>query len=251
MSLFNIISKKKNFKEPVDLSVLKVDVHSHILPGIDDGSPDIESSIKIIEGLKNFGFQKVIMTPHIMSDLYVNTPETIKNAYQELQNAIKDKNIDIEIDYAAEYLLDGGLLEHAKTHGLIPVSDNYVLIELPYFSKPPKIFEVIFEIESMGYKIILAHPERYIMWHNDFSKFEELKKRNVFFQLNIMTFADIYPYPTRKIAEKLIKNDMVEFLGTDVHNTLQYKIIKQALYDKHLYNLINSGKILNHTLVTS
>ncbi len=247
MFLYHLFRKKK-LKTPIDLSVLKVDMHSHILPGIDDGARDLTDSIEMVRKLSRIGFKKLITTPHIMADNYKNTPATINKAKNELNYELKKENISIEIEAAAEYFMDEGLIKHVEKHDMLTMGKNLVLIELPYFNEPPGILEIFFELNTNGYKVILAHPERYIYWYNDLAKFEKLKDRDVFFQLNILTFADQYPYPARKIADSLIDMEMIEYLGTDIHNCKQYELLEKALYDPKLNKLIESGKLKNHLL---
>src|ERR1051325_5733857 len=86
----------------LDYSVLGVDMHSHLLPGIDDGSPNIESSIRLIRGMKELGYKKLITTPHIMWDMYQNTNEIILGKLEEVRKKLKEENIDIELEAAAE-----------------------------------------------------------------------------------------------------------------------------------------------------
>ncbi len=248
MTFLSHIFRGKKLKSPVDLSLLQADIHSHILPGLDDGAQDLPSSIKMVEKLAGLGFNKLIATPHIMSDLYKNTPQTINKAKKDLKEELKKRKLSTEIDVAAEYLLDEGLTDHINKHGLLTMGDNYILLELSYFSEPPNIYEVIFQLNIKGFKIILAHPERYVYWYDDFSKFEKLKERDVCFQLNILTFSQSHTYPTRKIATKLINHGMVNFLGSDLHNQSQFELLEKATYDPALAKLIESGNLMNHSL---
>ncbi len=248
MSLISNMFKSKKLKSPVDLSLLEVDMHSHILPGIDDGAYDMSSSTQMVQQLAGLGYRKLIATPHIMSDIYKNTPQIIINTKEKLKKELIKKNPETEITAAAEYLLDEGLLEHLEKYDALTMGDNYILLELPYFTEPNNIYEIIFRIHIKGYKIILAHPERYVYWCDDFSKFEKLKDRDVYFQLNISTFAEKHSFPTRKIADNLINLGMVNFLGTDIHNKKQFELLEKALYEPPLAKLVESGNLMNHLL---
>ncbi len=248
MTFLSHIFKGKKLKSPVDLSLLQVDIHSHILPGLDDGAEDMSSSIKMVQQLSELGYRKLIATPHIMSDLYTNTPKTINNAKKELEKEVKKRELSTEISAAAEYLLDERLIEHSNKYGLLAMRGNYLLLELSYFAEPPNLYDVIFQLNIKGYKIILAHPERYVYWYDDFSKYEKLKDRDVYFQLNILTFSQIYSFPTRKIADNLINRGMINFLGTDLHNQVQFELLEKALYEPALARIIESGNLMNHLL---
>ena len=248
MSFFSKLFGKRMLKSPVDLSLLEVDMHSHILPGIDDGAEDIPASVEMVRQLTDLGYRKLIATPHIMSDTYKNTPESIKITKDILDIELEKAGVLTETAAAAEYLMDEGLMEHVEKNNILTLNGNYILIELPYFSEPQNVYEVIFQLSLKGYKIVLAHPERYVYWYDDFSKFEALKARDVFFQLNILTFANLYHFPTRKIAENLLNHGMVEFLGTDLHNQKQFELLEEALYEPSLARLIESGRLMNHLL---
>jgi len=231
-----------------DLSGIGTDVHSHLIPGIDDGVKTIEESIMLIKGLYELGYRKLIITPHIMSDYYQNTPEIIRTGLLRVKEALSIEKIDMKVDAAAEYYLDFNFLEKIEKKELLTLGDNYVLFELSYFNPPQNLNEVIFSLQTSGYKAILAHPERYVYWYNDFNKYVELKNRGVYFQLNINSLTGEYSVPTRKIAEKLIKEDFVNFLGTDMHHERHLNLLHEVLENKHLFQLVTSGRIMNHTL---
>ncbi len=248
MKIFKNIFGSGKLKHPLDISSFMVDMHSHLIPGIDDGVKDYESSIKIIREFISLGYKKVITTPHIMADIYKNNPEIIQKGLTELREVLKKENIEIEIDAAAEYLLDESFKEHLKNKNLMPLKDNYILVEVPYFSVPPDLYENIFEMQINNYKIIMAHPERYSFWYDDFSKLEDLKNRDVFFQLNLLSLSGYYPHPVKKIAEKLIDAEMIDFVGSDLHNTQQLPYFKKVLNSPALEKLLLSGKIKNDLL---
>lgn len=242
----NIFSNKSG--NPIDLSVLGTDMHSHLIPGIDDGAQTIEESIELIRELNELGYKKLIITPHVQGEFFINTPEIILNGLEKVRVAIKREGIQIKIETAAEYLIDDRFEEKLKSKNLLSFADNYILIELSFFSPHPNLLSYIFDLQIAGYKVILAHPERYSYWFDNFKKFEDLKDRGVFFQLNIISLGGYYPSPVKKIAEKLINNNMIEFLGTDMHNPNYMQGLKQALNEKYLDKILSSGKILNSQL---
>lgn len=220
--------KKKQPAFSGDLSILHTDMHSHIIPGIDDGSPDVETSIMLIKGLMDLGYKKFIATPHVMIDLYPNNRYTITTACNKLNEELKRQNIDIEVKAAAEYFLDehfDSLLE--KKEPLLTIKDNMVLVEFSFASAPLDYKQKIFEIQMNGYKPILAHPERYSYFHNKPEIYDELRHVGCYFQINLLSLCGYYGRSVAQAAERLIKKQQVELFGTDLH------------HEKHLNNLPN------------
>lgn len=191
-----------------------VDIHSHILPGIDDGAQNIEESIKLIAEMKKLGFSKIIGTPHSYPGLYDNTIDSIKNAYNQVKGLVPD---NIEIGFASEYMLDKDIIKMVKGNKILCLKDNYVLIEMSYLSAPANLYELIFEIKVNGYNPILAHPERYIYLHNNFDEYLKLKKVGCYFQINLLSATDYYGKNVTKILEKLLKYKLINFAGSDIH----------------------------------
>ena len=233
-----------------DFSDLVTDVHSHLIPAIDDGAASLEQSLQLIKGLNDLGFKKLITTPHVISDFYQNTPEKINNGLVLLQDAVIKANIDVEIDVAAEYFLDYDFQEMMEKDKLLTFGTNYLLFELPFYNKPQVLDEVIFKMQTLGYTPVLAHPERYTYWYNDFEAYNDLKNRGVLLQININSLVGGYSAQAKKTAEKLIVNNMVDFVGSDTHNQHHIELLKKSLNNKYLYDLIKNGNLLNKTLST-
>ena len=146
-----------------------VDIHSHLLPGIDDGAKDLETSIALIQKMASYGIKNFITTPHILGDVYPNTPEVIKRKLKEVTDELKRRNLlDISISAAAEYMMDEKFTDLIEKAQLLTLKDNLVLVEMSYFSPPINLYEILFQIQLKGYKPILAHPERYNSYHNNF-----------------------------------------------------------------------------------
>ncbi|MBI4647387.1 MAG: capsular biosynthesis protein [Bacteroidia bacterium] len=248
MSLFSHIFTKQNIPLLHDLSAIGTDIHSHILPGLDDGAKTIDETLEIIRNLASFGYKKLIMTPHVMDDFYRNTPDIIHRSLNIIREAVSLENISVEIGAAAEYYIDFSLQEKIEKHELLTIGNNYVLFELSYYTPPKNLNEIIFSLHTNGYKPVLAHPERYIFFHNDFSKYSELKVHDVLFQLNINSLACEYSILVKKIAEKLIIENMIDFTGTDLHNVSQINFLKTAIKNKHLTLLVNGGRMLNNSI---
>ena len=240
--------KKKKLDHPVDLSPLVTDMHSHLIPGIDDGAPDMQTVLALLEQMSRLGFRKVITTPHIMSDLYKNNTEIIRKGEKEVKEAIKKTGLNLEFHAVAEYLVDEGFAPLVQKREVMTFGDNYALIELPYYSPPKNLSELLFEMQVAGYKVILAHPERYVYWHQTFSEYEKLKDREVFFQLNTISLSGYYSLTTKKVSEKLIDAGMIDFLGSDLHSFQYLKLLEKSLYELALAKLLNSGKLKNQSL---
>ena len=249
MGLFGGLYKKKEVVlDPVDLSILQVDVHSHFIPGIDDGAKTIEDSIELISAMKDFGYRKVITTPHIMSDYYRNTPEIILEGLEKVRVALKQNNIDIEVDAAAEYNVDADFPEKIGNKELLTFGDNYVLFELPFMEEPGGLKDVIWQMQSNGYKPVLAHVERYQFWHQQWSKFEDMINRGIQLQINIGSLTGSYGPEVRQVAEKLIDNDMISLLGSDCHHMGHVEMINSARTKEYIHKIVNSPKLLNSKL---
>jgi len=231
-----------------DFSAVKADMHSHLIPGVDDGAKTLEDSIMLARRMYELGFKKLVTTPHIQDEFFRNTPEIILNGLEKVKGALKSENIPVEIEAAAEYLIDDGFEAKASQGNLLTFSGKYLLVELSYYNPHPNLKTFIFNLQVDGYKVILAHPERYTYWFSDFSKYEDLKDRGVFFQVNLVSLAGFYPDPVKKMAEKLMEKGMIEFVGSDMHNTNYMQALEKCLKEKSLAKLVASGKLLNATL---
>ncbi|HET6225707.1 MAG TPA: CpsB/CapC family capsule biosynthesis tyrosine phosphatase [Bacteroidia bacterium] len=249
MGILNLFKKKNNLLDiPVDLSILGTDIHSHFIPGIDDGSKTIEESVEMLTEMYNLGYKKIITTPHIMGDFYRNTPEIILSGLEKVKAALKAANIPLEMEGSAEYYLDFDLERKLDNGELLPFGDNYILFEISYMNAPENLIHFIFKLQTMGYKPILAHPERYNFWHNNFEKYEDLADKGVKLQLNINSLTGYYSLGTKKIAELMIEKNLISFIGTDCHHMGHINLIKNVVKEPYLKKLIESGKLLNNTL---
>jgi tyrosine-protein phosphatase YwqE len=233
---------------PVSLSGIKTDMHSHLVPGIDDGSDSLETSVELISGMVELGYQKIITTPHIQGEFYKNTPHTILSGLERVKRELKKQNITVEMEAAAEYLIDDQFESKYKEGELLTFGDKYLLVEMSYFNEHPRLKEFLFDLQIEGYRIILAHPERYSYWFRNFKKYEELKDRGIFFQINITSLAGYYSSDVKKMAEKFVDEQMVDFAGTDMHNINYLEALRRSCSEKYVKKLIDSGKLLNRTL---
>lgn len=243
-SLFSRFSKEKG--PPVDFSTIKADMHSHLIPGIDDGAKTIEDSIALIKRLYELGYRKLITSPHIMSDYYRNTPEIINDGLEKVRAAIKNESIDIEISAAAEYYLDDGFLHKLENEKLMSFGDNYLLFEISYINCPDNLKEIIFRMQVLGYKPVLAHPERYPFWFNRFDEYHDFKDQGVLLQINVNSLSGYYGIEAKKTAEKLIDNQMVSLIGTDMHHLNHAEALKRTTREKYFRKVIETDLINKH-----
>ena len=249
MGFFSKFFPKSTLTEtPVDLSVLKCDVHSHFIPGIDDGAKDMEDSINLLREFHNFGYKKVITTPHIMSDYYRNTPEIILSGLEKVRTALKNNGIPLEIEAAAEYYADYEFDQLIEKKSVLTFGKNHVLFELSFIQQPENLQGTIFKLQTNGYKPVLAHPERYNYWHNNFEIYEDLADKGVLLQLNINSLTGYYSPETKRIAQMMIDRGIISLLGSDCHHTGHINLMKDVVYEQKLHALIQSGKLLNHAL---
>jgi len=238
--------KKKEKKERGPL--LKVDLHSHLIPGIDDGSQSMEESLSLLKVMEVLGYQKVITTPHIMLDAYRNTPESIRNGLQTLREAAAKEGISIEIDAAAEYYLDDGFEDLLRKGDLLSIKGNYLLFETSYFAKPIQLEEMIFSISSSGYIPLMAHPERYRYVKDPLAEYGRFKELGVLFQVNLNSFGGHYGKDAKYKANFLRKEGMIDFLGSDVHHAKQVDTLSGVFLSEAYRDIFEHNKILNDTL---
>jgi protein-tyrosine phosphatase len=211
--------KKSTSGIPYDFTSMARDIHSHLLPGIDDGSPSVETSIELLEALTAAGLTKFICTPHIIGDLYRNTPQTINNALDILKKACRDRNMNVELSAAAEYMMDDYFMDLLrKKEPLLTLTKNYVLTELSYATAPGNLEKIAFELNISGYQPLMAHPERYFYYHKNYSAYHRMKELGFLLQVNLLSIVGYYGKAAARAAKYIIKNNLNDFVGTDLHH---------------------------------
>ncbi|ALW84654.1 capsular biosynthesis protein [Hymenobacter sedentarius] len=235
------------------LSELGADMHSHLLPGLDDGAETLEHALDLIRALSGLGFRKLIMTPHIMGDFYKNTPESIRVALQLLRDAAAQAGLEeIALECAAEYYLDeflGQKLADGTEMLTFGGDKKYLLFETSYMNEPLNLFDIIFELKAQGYTPVLAHPERYTYLYGRFAEIEKLRRdHGVLLQLNLNSLAGYYSPAAQKVAEQLIDGGLVDFVGTDTHHLRHTEtLLRRALLQPYMQKLLQLP-LLNKTL---
>jgi protein-tyrosine phosphatase len=247
--MFKFFSRSKRKAEKFDYAVLKTDMHSHLLPGIDDGVKTIEDSVELIRGMKDLGYQKLITTPHIIWDIYRNTPDIIQEKLVQVQDAVKSEGIDMEIRAAAEYFLDEHVEELLKKkEPLLAISGNKVLTEFSMAFPSMNIKDLLFEMVMMGYQPIIAHPERYVYLQQNKDFYRELKDMGCFFQLNLLSVFGYYGRAVRELAEYLVNEEYYDLIGTDLHNINHLDALQRLGMNNFLKKLMSSEKLINAVL---
>ena len=217
-----------------------MDIHSHLLPSIDDGSKNLNDTVDLLTQLKQLGFAQFITTPHVTTGVWDNTKDGILSKLKETQDYLISENQNFFIRAAAEYILDAQFTELVLNKKILTLKENLVLVEMSYLNPPLQLFDLIFEMQIAGYVPLLAHPERYGFYHNNFSEFSRLKNAGCKFQLNLLSTMGYYGPAVAECAEKLLKNGMIDFVGSDVHHQKHIDAFSQRIILKEATALRNA-----------
>lgn len=237
----------KKFKESADVSLLHTDIHSHLIPGIDDGSPDMETTVQLVKEMYDLGYRKLILTPHVREDSFENDPSTFEGRLEDVVEAVEEAGIDMKFEVGAEHTMDETFTTLMNVNALKSFHDGHLLIEFPFFNLPIRLKEVLFNLQVDGYKLILAHPERYAEYlARDFETLESLKDRGILFQMNVLSLDGYYGSHVLKFAKYLVKNDYIDILGSDLHNIRHIEAMKKAFKNPMIKDLIESGRLINN-----
>jgi protein-tyrosine phosphatase len=210
-----------------------VDIHSHLLPGIDDGAQTLDDTANLIVSLKKIGFTKFITTPHVLGEVWKNTSDIITKNKENTVKSLNNTSIDIQLKAAAEYMIDAEFNELFKKEKLLTLKDNYVLVEISYLSPPLQLFDILFELQLAGYIPVLAHPERYNFYHNNIENYTKLKNAGCLFQLNMLSTVGYYGEKVAKTAETLLKQGLIDFIGSDVHHNRHIEALHKKIVLKN------------------
>ena len=216
-----------------------VDIHNHILPGIDDGAESPTDSETLLKGLGELGFVKFVATPHILRPLYPNTPETINDSAQKLKKHLAARNLDyIVVDAAAEHMIDDLFEDMIARGDYMPLRDRYLLVEMSYLQPPLNLEEAINQVKDIELMPILAHPERYGFMHERYGQYKTLVDNGVLLQLNMLSLGGYYGGSMQKIAFKLLEDNLVTFLASDLHNTRHLGALKEITLTQKQISLL-------------
>ena len=230
-----------------------IDFHSHILPNIDDGSRSIEETFNLIKEAKNVGFDAIVSTSHYMENYYeTNVPERevwINAIYENLQV----KNINIRLYLGNEIYLTENIIKLLEEGKASTINDtSYVLFEMPLNAEPLNLYDIVYEMMQCKLVPILAHPERYSFVQKDPELIYDLIQKGVLMQANYGSIIGQYGEKAKMIVRKFLKNNMIHFLGTDVHrqNTIYPRIpeclaeINSLIGEEKLEELSNENPLL-------
>ena len=206
-----------------------VDIHSHVLPGIDDGAKTLQDSEFLLQSMQQLGFSKVITTPHTMGNVWNNTSETINLALHQVQAELTALAQATNLQAASEYFLDEHLMVLAGQRPLLTLKDNYILVEMSYLNAPIQLYDFLFELQLKGYQLVLAHPERYSFLHQNKKEFNKLKKAGCLFQLNLLATVGHYGKEVAACAEYLVKEELYNFVGSDIHHKFHIESFQRKM----------------------
>lgn len=195
-----------------------VDIHSHLLPGIDDGSKNTQTTVELITSLKSIGFSEFITTPHVMEYVWENERSTIEENSTKTKTILVESNISNPFKAAAEYMMDDRFRTLFQNEPLLTLKDNLVLVEMSYINAPINLYELLFELQVAGYQPVLAHPERYNFFHKNVAEYKKLKTIGCKFQMNLLSSVGYYNSEVAKTADYLLENNLIDFVGSDVHH---------------------------------
>ncbi|AZI25511.1 MAG: capsular biosynthesis protein [Chryseobacterium sp.] len=245
--MFGLFKKKKIVPE-FNFSNIGTDMHSHIIPGIDDGAQTINDSIALAKKFKALGFKKLIATPHIMADYFRNTPDSIHRALDVLRKGLQEIQLDLEVDAAAEYYLDETLERKVKQKEILSFGSNYLLFELSYINAPQNLYDIIKLMQDSGYKPVLAHPERYPYYYGSFESYHQIRETGCLLQMNSIALTGYYGSGAKKVAEEMVENHLVDFIGSDMHHLKHAAALEDSLSTPLMQRLLSQHQ-LNNVLI--
>lgn len=247
MGLFDFLSSKtKPLKEDIDLSILSTDIHSHLIPCVDDGSQSMQESISLLRQLSDLGYKKVITTPHLFENSFPEGIEILDEKVLDLRNEAKNNGINIEIEVGCELLLDDDIKGRIKNKQIKSFGDNNILFEIPMSTQVNGLENWLFDLQLEKYNLIIAHPERYLYYSE--KKFTELKDRGILFQLNMISLSGYYGKEVQTRAEWMVESNLIDLVGSDCHGQRHIDALKRTLRNPYLKKLIDSGRLQNNKL---
>ncbi len=241
--IFNFFKSKPSLKEIIPDGF--VDIHSHILPGIDDGAKNIEDSIDLLNKMKKLGFTKIITTPHIYPGLHDNNLNSISNSYNKIKELIPDK---LDVSYASEYIIDSNFEDLIDKNELLTIKEKYVLIELNFINKPMNLEDIIFKLRLKNYIPIIAHPERYLYFIDGLENLKKYKKMGCLLQMNLLSATNYYGRNVTGFLKKLLNKGLIDLVGSDIHNVNHIKQFSKKLILTKEKEIIS--KVIRNTIST-
>lgn len=237
---------RKSTKKPL---AWPVDMHSHLIPGIDDGARTADDAIAILRFMRELGINRWWTTPHVFPDYYRNTPQTIRDGLAVLKKRMGEVGESFDVSVAAEYYLDEELIRTIRSgEEMLTLGGRHLLFETTMLAEPMILENMIFEACCRGFEPVLAHPERYDYLLGNFRRLEQLRDRGVRFQVNMLSFMGYYGAGAKRMAREMTDRKWVDFLGSDCHHLQQAEQLTGLVQDKWIHKLIDSNLLINNSL---
>ena len=224
--MFNFFSRGS--KQPQKL-FFETEMHCHLIPGVDDGQATPEGGATLVEKEVKWGIKRIFFTPHITQDTFENSQQAIASAFHLLKTEVDARGIDVWLDYSAEHRLDPMFKSLIDSGNIKPFPNNYLLVENPFIQEAWNFDSTLFELIMKGYNPILAHPERYQYYHNHPDRYKQIHAAGTKFQINLLSLSGFYGKDIKRVAEMLIELNLVDFVGTDMHNERHCESIERYL----------------------
>ncbi len=249
--MFSFFRKKTTPESHIGPKELLCDMHSHLLPGIDDGAKTMDDSIRLIRGMYDLGYRHLITTPHIFKEYYPNTTAIIQEKLSLVRETLKNEGMDITIEAAAEYYLDEHFEALLANDDLLTFGNRHILIEMSFFAPYPRLHETIFQLRTKGYRPIMAHPERYTYYASQFDQYEQIKNYGCALQINWLSLSGYYGKIVKDIAKKLLEQQWVDFVGTDLHHEQHLQGLGKLFASDEWQQLLSKQALQNASLFSA
>lgn len=236
--MFNFLFKNRSDESRT--LFYKTDIHCHIIPGVDHGAQTPEDSLALLDAEKRWGIERIVLTSHVTENTFENTPESLSSGFRNLLAALKDagRENEFSLAFSAEYRIDSLFLEQLEKGIITPFPDGHLLIENSFLQEPIGLDNLIFRLQTLGYTLILAHPERYTYYYNNFNRFINLHERGVEFQTNLLSLSGYHGKDVRQMAEKFAKEGLIDYLGSDLHHPRHVEAIDSFISSKSYTKLL-------------
>jgi protein-tyrosine phosphatase len=250
--MFGLFKKKEETNVQINWSEIGLDFHSHLIPAVDDGSSCLEESLEILEFKKSLGYKHIYTSPHIIGEGFKNTKQGLTENYNEFIAEERFQALNIKFNLIAEYFLDEEFEKLLENDDLLTFGNKHILIETSMNYDFPFVKKYIYTLIKKGYNPILAHPERYkyIFSEKEYiDTYEGYKDLGCELQLNLFSLAGLYGEKVKSVAEDLIKNNLYDYVSSDIHKASQLKMYDELNKSIFLERLIQSGNLKNNELL--
>lgn len=244
--MFSIFKKKQT--PPATFAVLGADMHCHLVPQVDDGSKSLEETLSCLQTLAQVGYDRLYITPHFQFPRYPNKEDVITRRFEELKAEVENRGIPIQLaGIGGEYRIDDSFRTRLEKGTFLKVKDK-VLVELSLHQLRLGVEETLFDLGMDDNEVILAHPERYPYYNVHSQTLSVLKEQGVYFQVNVLSLIGFYGTQAQRNALDFIKQGWVEYLGTDMHNTIYARALLDAAQNRTVRKILDENKFLNSEL---